>query len=64
MFTDITLFMIIYGHWILGPTSQIVNNLDANVTGIEAGCTNSTDAIERWENEEFFSSPVSRSQPF
>ena len=42
--------MITCGHWLLGPTSQIANNLDANVTGIEAGCTNSTDDIERWEN--------------
>ena len=39
--------MIIYGHWLLGPMSQIVNNLDTNVTGIKAGCTNSTDDIER-----------------
>ena len=39
--------MIIYGHWLLGPMSQIANNLDANATGIEAGCTNSTDDIER-----------------
>ena len=46
--------MIIYGHWLLGLMSQIAYNLDANVTGIEAGCTNSTDDIERWENEEFY----------
>ena len=46
--------MIFYGHWLLGPMNQTANNSDANVTGIETGCTNSTDDIERWENEEFF----------
>ena len=46
--------MIICGHWISGPMSQIANNLDPNVTGIQAGCTNTTDDIERWENEDFF----------
>ena len=56
--------MIIYSHWLLGQMSQMTNNPDANVTGIQAGCTNTTDDIERWENEEFFLSPVSRSQPF
>ena len=48
--------MIVYGHWLLGPISQIANSLDANVTGIEAGCTNSTDDTERWEKEVFFKS--------
>ena len=45
--------MITYGHWILGPMSQIANNLDVNVTGIQVGCTNTRDdiEIERWENE-------------
>ena len=43
--------MIIYGHWLLGPMSQIANNLDANVTGIQAGRTNTTDDKERWEND-------------
>ena len=44
-----------YGHWLLGSMSQM---------GIEPKCTNSTDDIERRENEDFFKSPVSRSQPF
>ena len=34
--------------------SQIANNLDADVTEIQAGCTNTTDDTERWENEDFF----------
>ena len=37
--------MITCGHWLLGPMSQV---------GIVAGCTNSTDDIKRWENEDFF----------
>ena len=48
--------MIIYGHRLLGPMSQIANNLDPNVIGIQAGCTSTTDDIERWENEDFFKS--------
>ena len=49
VFTDITfLFMIICGHWLLGPMSQI-----GIKAGTKAGCTNSTDDIERWENEDF-----------
>ena len=36
------------------PNESIANNLDANVTGIEAECTNSTDDTERWEDKDFF----------
>ena len=39
--------MNIHGHWLLGPMSQI---------GIEAGCINSTDDIERWEMKIFLKS--------
>ena len=38
--------MITYGHWLLGPMSQIANNLDANVTRNQTGCINTTDDIE------------------
>ena len=48
--------MITYGYWLLGPMSQISNNLDINVTGIQAGCTNTTDDTERWQNAEFLKS--------
>ena len=41
--------MITCGHWLLGPVSQI--GIEA---GTEAGCTNSTDDTEGWENEDFF----------
>ena len=46
--------MVICGHWLSGPMNEIANNLDANVTGIQAGCTNTTDDIERWKNKDFF----------
>ena len=46
--------MITCGHCISGPMSQVGNNLDANVTGIQEECTSTTDDIKRLENEEFF----------
>ena len=56
VFTDISfvVYDFFFGYWLLGPMSQIANNLDADVTEIQAGCTNTTDDTERWENEDFF----------
>ena len=66
VFTDIT--FVVYDYmWSLDfrPNESNCQTLDPNVTGIQTGCTNTTDDIERWENEDFFcKSQVSRSQPF